>query len=140
VFHPQPELLVLHSESLITTFSAPGGTSLGGAVTGGEFVGSDMAVPNQYLTSPDAGGLYGGLGFGAFISNAGNPAAISGHFATYNVDTPIGSVQFSTGGGIWSISVTFGPGWVIGASKMTTNTLATPVAGSGACVGASSGG
>jgi RHS repeat-associated protein len=122
-------------------FSAPGGTSLAATATGGEFVGSgDMAVPNQDLTNPDAGGLYAGLGFGAFISNAGNPVAIRGHFATYTVDTPIGSAQFAKGGGIWSLSVTFGPGLVLGASKMTTNTVATPFAGSGTCVGSSSGG
>jgi hypothetical protein len=31
------------------------------------------------------------LGLGRSFQNAGNPAALSGHFATYNVDTPIGS-------------------------------------------------
>ena len=93
------------------------------------------AAPSQDLVSPGAAPMYAGGGAGFFMSNAGTPGAIGGHFATDTVDTPVVSVQFSKGGGIWSLSVTFGPGGLFGASVMTTNTVTKTVAGPGTCVG-----
>jgi RHS repeat-associated protein len=117
-------------------FGQPGGSSLGATASGGAFVGTGRtAAPKQDLISPAAAALYAGAGAGLFITNAGAPGALGGHFKTYTVDTPIASVQFSTGGGIWSLSVTTGPGALFGASVMTTNTATGTVAGSGTCVG-----
>jgi hypothetical protein len=117
-------------------FFSPGGSSLAATATGGAFVGSGKtAAPSQDLVSPAAAAAYAGGGAGFFISNAGTPGSIGGHFATATVDTPVVSVQFSTGGGIWSLSVTFGPGGLFGASVMTTNTVTKTVAGPGTCVG-----
>jgi hypothetical protein len=106
-----------------------------GATAGEAFVGSGQtAAPSQDLVSPGAAAVYAGGGAGFFISNAFAPGTMGGHFATYTVDTPIVSAQFSKGGGFWGFSVTFGPGGLFGASIMT-NTVTKTVVGSGTCDG-----
>ena len=43
-------------------------------------------------------GFSGGIGVGAFLTNATTPGELKGPFMTYSINTPLGCIQYSTGG------------------------------------------
>lgn len=84
---------------------------------------SQAGSPNQSgSVNPVVMGAYAGAGLGVFVTNATNVEQLGGPFQTLTLATPVGSISLSFGGGIWSASVTAGPGAVGAASGLTTNT------------------
>ncbi|MGB6686313.1 MAG: RHS repeat-associated core domain-containing protein, partial [Terracidiphilus sp.] len=69
-----------------------------------------------------AGGAFVGVGVGPMISNANNVSQLQLTNSTTTISTPVVSVSWSTGGGIWELQATFGPGLVFGYSKTSNKT------------------
>ena len=63
------------------------------------------------------------------ITNATNVTQLRGAFQTFDLSTPIASISFSYGGGIWSLQLTIGPTAGVSASSATTMTGTTMVRG-----------
>jgi len=112
-------------------YSRPNGASAGLFAEGSAaaYAGShNVGAPKQ--NGPMALGLFGGVGVGGFITNAGSNQQLSGHFLTLSGDvgTPFTGkipVQLSvSGNNTWVLSATYGPGAGIGGS-VTTNTATT---------------
>jgi hypothetical protein len=108
-----------------------GGAAASGAVTA--YAGSSVAgAPAQSSTIVTAAGAYAGAGFNVFATNAASVHQLGGPFTTVTINVGIGpgnlGVQFSTGGGIWQVSITppiISVGWGASFSVVTTNTVTT---------------
>jgi RHS repeat-associated protein len=112
--------------------------------SGGAFMtGSGPGEINQVPSYTDSGqipwnlGLYGGVGGGAWITNAKKFCDLNGPFKQWNLDTPIGSISYANSDGFWNLisgtwtlSVTAGPGayGAISAFPTTTVTVSQPMA------------
>ncbi len=72
---------------------------------------------------PDVVGIYGGVSkAGFFISNAQSGYQLGIADTTRTLNLPMISIQLSTGGGIFQLAASFGPGAVFSYSKVTTST------------------
>ena len=80
-------------------------------------------------TLPLIAGAVAGLGAGLFTTNGRNVGQLSGPFTSVNLSTPVGSFNFSFGGGIWTGSMTVGPGYGAGLSITQTPTKTGAVHG-----------
>jgi RHS repeat-associated protein len=114
-------------------FSSPAGGVNSGHFT--SFVAAGRVGPYgsgnipQGDTLPLIAGLYAGLGAGLFTTNARNVSQLNGPFTSITVSTPIGSLNVSYGGGIWSGAVMAGPGDVGALTITNTPTKAGAVHG-----------
>ena len=101
--------------------------NVGGYTSGGAFAGGpgfySGAVPCEQI--PFVIGGYGGVGGGAFFTNATSAKELGGPFSTWNLNTPIGSLSFGKSGSTWIFSITAGPGLVGSISGYPTTTAAT---------------
>jgi RHS repeat-associated protein len=89
---------------------------------------------NQYPQDPVDGtengilGLFGGVGGGAFLTNANSAEDLSGPFDTFSLNIGVGpgqfSIQFGISCGTWLVSFTMGPGIGASGSRYPTNTWA----------------
>jgi hypothetical protein len=121
-----------------TAFGSYG--DLGVFASGGAFYrdppwyGHNPADAPNYGQSPGALGLYGGVGAGFFGTNAKKPCDLNGPFKQWNLNTPIGSINYANSDGFWSflsgtwiLSITAGPGDFGSVSAYPTTTVtATP--------------
>jgi hypothetical protein len=112
-------------------FAGRGGLNAGGFASGvaAAYAGSRMAAAPAQSGSSWILGAYAGLGGGFTFTNATNVQQLSGPFATTSVSLPFASGSLSQGGGIWQLSVTFGPGAIAAATQTTSNTATTKVYG-----------
>jgi len=111
------------------------GYSAGAAASGGAaaYAGSKVAgVPSQTGSTVFVLGAYAGGGANVNFTNAASVQQTSGPFTTLSVNVGIGvanlGIQFSSGGGIWQVSITppiVSVGWGAAASVITTNTVTT---------------
>jgi hypothetical protein len=122
-----------------------GMTGLTGSVGAGAFWNGQIENNGGYLSggltgygktapcngqSPFGVAAYLGIGGGFFFTNAGSVTDLSGPFSTYNLNTPVGSVQLglstnSAGQTTYIVNVSVGPGAGAGASGYPTNTVTT---------------
>jgi RHS repeat-associated protein len=70
-------------------------------------------------------GASAGVGVGAFVTNAASVSDLGGPFNNININTPIGSINISYGGGIWEVGVSVGPSVGASVSTYQTNTATT---------------
>jgi RHS repeat-associated protein len=109
-------------------FSNNGSWSSGAFKSSGDYSSSRVngEQSNPPCSASDHNGIFGGyagVGFGGFITNANSVGDLTGVSKNYTLNLPIGSLQFSMGAnGIWSFSITVGPGAVFSASQYMTNT------------------
>jgi hypothetical protein len=117
--------------------TASGGYGLfGGGCKGtniGAFASGGVAFVKPADLSPDANilvGLFGGLGYGGFLTNATNAAELEDLGPTWSFDLGIGlvriSVQTSASSDKWIASLTYGPSRGLAMSRMATTTVADP--------------
>jgi RHS repeat-associated protein len=113
------------------TFGVPGGgNGVSYQPTWGAFMNIYSPLSHGNYTSSVtntsvAGGAYAGVGGGLMISNANNVSQLQLTNNTKTISTPIGSVSWSTGGGVWEVQATGGAGVVFAYSDTVTNTTAT---------------
>ena len=111
----------------ISTFRSWGGfiPGAGGGNNSMLFPNPNQVPPNRNGCCPgsDYGaiGFSGGIGVGAFVSNATTPSDLRCAFMNYSLNTPLGSVQYSIGGDIWSVSIST-PALGFSVSKFPTYT------------------
>lgn len=84
-----------------------------------------LKCPN-YNQTPWAVGAYAGVGLGGFLTNAKKAADLKGPFKQWNLNTPIGSIDFGWSDGTWILSITAGPGDVGDVSGYPTTTVTYP--------------
>jgi RHS repeat-associated protein len=111
-------------------WGGPSGVNGGVFASGGAFVRESPGVvslkcPN-YNQTPWAVGAYAGVGAGGFLTNAKKAADLKGPFKQWNLNTPIGSINFGWSDGTWILSITAGPGDVGDISGYPTTTVTYP--------------
>jgi hypothetical protein len=95
------------------------GINIGAYTASGGFSGIDS--DNQFVAGATAG-----LGVGGFITNAKNAQDLKGPFDTWSLNLPIFSLQFASGGGVWTAGGSLGKSWGLSLSRYTvTTTTAT---------------
>ena len=80
------------------------------------------------LNDRSVSGAFGGAGVGIMVTNAGSAQALQSTTTTWSFDIAFefgGSIQVSSGNGIWAVSVTLGPGLGLSFTEMNTATAAT---------------
>jgi RHS repeat-associated protein len=108
------------------------GASVGGFASGGTvayFGSQTVGAPTQPndLSSRSVAGGFGGAGVGLMVTNAGSAQALKSTTTTWSFDLALefgASIQVSSGGGIWALSVTLGPGYGLSFTQMNTATAA----------------
>jgi RHS repeat-associated protein len=107
-------------------FVGDGAANLGAFASYGlaAYAGSHSISAVQSKSDPSALGLYGGGGVGLLFTNASNVAQLGGVFTSKSFSSSLISGNYSSGGGIWTFSVTLGPGAFVAYDKITTNTVA----------------
>ncbi|MGC2108437.1 MAG: RHS repeat-associated core domain-containing protein, partial [Candidatus Korobacteraceae bacterium] len=113
--------------------STSSGPSVGAVASGGgvAYAGnSTTGAPTQPtdLNDRSVSGAFGGAGVGIMVTNAGSAQALQSTTTTWSFDIAFefgGSIQVSSGNGIWAVSVTLGPGLGLSFTEMNTATAAT---------------
>lgn len=100
-------------------FGGGASPSVGAGQTTGNYVGQSQGVADSLHGSV---GAYGGVGVGVTFGNSTSNAQVSGPFNTQTVNTPLGSVSYSTSGSTWQATITVGPGALGSVSNYGTNT------------------
>jgi RHS repeat-associated protein len=112
------------------------GANLGGFASAGGFFGGPGYGPSYPAQKPSncdepntAFGAFGGIGAGAFLTNANSAKDLAGPFTNYNYNIGFGPLQFSlqigVSGSTWIGSLTLGPGVGASGSSFQTNTWST---------------
>ena len=97
------------------------GMSTGGFTASGAFASDQLGgKANEF-----AAGASGGVGAGFGITDAKCFGDLAGDFDTWTLNTPLGSLQFATGGGIWTASYSFGRSLGLSASRYNVTTTST---------------
>jgi len=113
-------------------YNSKEGASAGALASGGAtaYFGEHTAgVPTQGRSLDDRAALGGFIGGGAglLITNAGSAQALKRTTTTFSFDVGLefgGSIQLSSGGGIWALSITLGPAYGAAFSQLNTGTKA----------------
>jgi RHS repeat-associated protein len=121
-----------------------GGTALGGQANagGGFFWGGSQGFNSSWLSnlgglasiyhesdpvpSEQIIGLVGGLGVGAFFTNAKCVADLKGPFRMTNINLPLISIQWGSSGGIWQWGFGVGKSWAVASVSRYTVTTTVP--------------
>ena len=91
------------------------GVNVGGYTASGGYSGVDNG--KQWVAGATAG-----FGAGGFITNAKCAKQLKGPFDTWTLNLPIISLQFASGGGIWTAGASAGKSWGLSLSRYNVTT------------------